>query len=111
VRDRHPGSTPAASTFAADPGAFDRIRTDARPTALSAGSSGERAKMHGMDRDSEQPAPRDVLQKQRRTILSLLAERGAREVRVFGSLARGDDDLQSDIDLLVPDAGSAGRSS
>jgi uncharacterized protein len=54
--------------------------------------------------------PRDVLREHRATILALLAERGARDVRVFGSLARGDEDLQSDIDLLVelPDAGSAG---
>jgi uncharacterized protein len=54
--------------------------------------------------------PREVLREHRSTILALLAERGARDVRVFGSLARGDDDVHSDIDLLVelPDAGSAG---
>lgn len=44
------------------------------------------------------------------TILVFLSERGASDVRVFGSLARGEEDVQSDIDLLVelPDAGSAG---
>lgn len=54
--------------------------------------------------------PREVLRRHRSTILALLTERGARDVRVFGSLARGDEDAQSDIDLLVelPDAGSAG---
>ena len=51
-----------------------------------------------------------MLREHRTSILALLAERGVREVRVFGSLARGDEDVQSDIDLLVdlPDAGSAG---
>jgi predicted nucleotidyltransferase len=55
-------------------------------------------------------SPRDVLREHRSAILALLAERGVREVRVFGSLARGDDDVQSDLDLLVdlPDAGSLG---
>lgn len=45
--------------------------------------------------------PRDVLRRERSRILSLLEERGVQDVRVFGSLARGDDDEQSDIDLLV----------
>lgn len=60
--------------------------------------------------DDQRIAPRDVLRTERGKILSLLAERGIRDVRVFGSLARGDDDPQSDIDLLVelPDSGSAG---
>jgi predicted nucleotidyltransferase len=53
--------------------------------------------------------PREVLRACRTAILSLLAERGGRDVRLFGSLARGDEDDQSDIDLLVelPDADSA----
>jgi predicted nucleotidyltransferase len=45
------------------------------------------------------------LRTQRGRILSLLAERAARDVRVFGSPARGDEDSQSDIEL--PDGGSA----
>ena len=51
-----------------------------------------------------------MLREHRSTILALLAERGAQHPRIFGSLARGDEDLQSDIDLLVelPDAGSTG---
>ena len=34
-------------------------------------------------------------------ILRLAAARGARNVRVFGSVARGEDDPASDIDFLV----------
>jgi hypothetical protein len=40
--------------------------------------------------------------RRRRTEILRIAERyGARDVRVFGSAARGDDDESSDIDLLV----------
>ncbi|MGH3049656.1 MAG: nucleotidyltransferase family protein [Gaiellaceae bacterium] len=58
----------------------------------------------------ESRSPREVLGERRSTILAFLAERGASDVRVFGSLARGDEDAQSDIDLLVelPDAASPG---
>jgi len=45
--------------------------------------------------------PRDVLRRERSRIVAFLAARGAREVRVFGSVARGEDDDRSDIDLLV----------
>ena len=37
----------------------------------------------------------------RETILRLAAEHGARNVRVFGSVARGEADEASDLDLLV----------
>ena len=37
----------------------------------------------------------------REEILRLAAKRGARNVRVFGSVARGQSDLRSDIDFLV----------
>src|SRR5437016_3101675 len=62
-----------------------------------------------MTTDGGRRLPRKVLREQRSRILSLLAERGGRDVRVFGSLARGDDDTQSDIDLLIelPDGDSA----
>lgn len=58
---------------------------------------------------SEQLSPRDILTRERSRILALLTERGGRDVRVFGSLARGEDDEQSDIDLLIelPEGGSA----
>jgi len=41
-------------------------------------------------------------------ILRLAAKRGARNVRVFGSMARGEDYAQSDIDILV-DLGRSSR--
>lgn len=55
-------------------------------------------------------SPREVLREHRSRMLDLLAERGASNVRIFGSLARGDDAVRSDIDLLVEltDAASAG---
>jgi predicted nucleotidyltransferase len=37
----------------------------------------------------------------REAILRIAAEHGARTVRVFGSVARGDDRADSDVDLLV----------
>ena len=43
----------------------------------------------------------DELRARRSEILSLAARYGARNVRVFGSVARGDDGADSDIDLLV----------
>lgn len=57
------------------------------------------------------PAPhRSLLGRERDRILRFFAERGAHDVRVFGSVARGDDLPRSDIDLLIEltDAGSAG---
>jgi predicted nucleotidyltransferase len=44
---------------------------------------------------------RPLVQEQREQIVDFLAARGVRNVRLFGSLARGEDDPQSDIDLLV----------
>jgi hypothetical protein len=43
----------------------------------------------------------DLARERRDEILSRAAERGARNVRVFGSVARGEDDRASDLDLLV----------
>ena len=42
-----------------------------------------------------------MLRSHRREILDLLAARGADDVRVFGSIARGEDEPTSDIDLIV----------
>jgi len=47
------------------------------------------------------PLTLDALRARREEILKLAAERGARNVRVFGSVARGDADPKSDIDFLV----------
>jgi predicted nucleotidyltransferase len=41
------------------------------------------------------------LRSRRNEILSLAVRHGARNVRVFGSVARGDDRSDSDIDFLV----------
>ncbi len=43
----------------------------------------------------------DLLKSKRDDILAIAARHGAYNVRVFGSVARGEADLQSDIDLLV----------
>lgn len=51
---------------------------------------------------------RAPLDAQREAILELAARHRGRRVRVFGSVARGDDDGGSDIDLLVDfDEGSS----
>jgi predicted nucleotidyltransferase len=41
------------------------------------------------------------LQEKRGTILQIAAKHGAHNIRVFGSVARGEADEQSDIDFLV----------
>ncbi len=43
----------------------------------------------------------NLLKSRREEIISIAARHGARNVRVFGSVARGEDDDKSDIDLLV----------
>lgn len=42
-----------------------------------------------------------LLREKRREILEIAAQRGATNVRVFGSVARGNADPQSDLDILV----------
>lgn len=43
----------------------------------------------------------DELRRRRRSILAVTQRRGARDVRVFGSVARGEATESSDVDLLV----------
>ena len=43
----------------------------------------------------------DIRSAHRDEILRLAAKRGAKNVRVFGSVARGDSDERSDVDFLV----------
>jgi predicted nucleotidyltransferase len=45
--------------------------------------------------------PIDTPRAHRRAVLELATRHGARNVRVFGSMARGDDRPDSDVDLLV----------
>ena len=44
---------------------------------------------------------RQLLQAKRDEILNIAAEHGARNIRLFGSTARGEDPPGSDVDLLV----------
>lgn len=44
---------------------------------------------------------RETLTRHRADVLRLAAQYGATDIRVFGSVARGDADESSDIDLLV----------
>jgi predicted nucleotidyltransferase len=44
---------------------------------------------------------RELIVMHRDAILALAAKHGATNVRIFGSVARGDDDESSDVDLLV----------
>jgi predicted nucleotidyltransferase len=44
---------------------------------------------------------RQVLQEKRDDVLNIAGKHGAYNVRVFGSVARGDDRPDSDVDLLV----------
>lgn len=44
---------------------------------------------------------RDLIQAKREDILAIAVRHGARNVRIFGSVARGDDDKKSDVDFLV----------
>ena len=44
---------------------------------------------------------RELVAKHREAILALAAKHGATNVRIFGSVARGEDDEASDVDVLV----------
>lgn len=44
---------------------------------------------------------RDALVQKREEILRIARRHGAENVRIFGSVARGEADLESDVDLLV----------
>ena len=43
----------------------------------------------------------ELRDRRREEIMRVAAQRGARNVRVFGSVARGDNDEKSDVDFLV----------
>ncbi len=46
-------------------------------------------------------SPNELLHEKREDILRIASKRGASNVRIFGSIARGEADSKSDIDLLV----------
>ncbi|MDD3618659.1 MAG: nucleotidyltransferase family protein [Desulfobulbaceae bacterium] len=43
----------------------------------------------------------NIIEKKREEIIRLSAKHGAKNIRVFGSVARGDESEDSDIDILV----------
>jgi len=51
--------------------------------------------------------PEELLKQKREEILRLCARYGARNPRIFGSVARGEADTQSDLDFLVELEGAA----
>jgi len=51
---------------------------------------------------------RELVEKHRDAILALAAKHGATDVRIFGSVARGDDDESSDVDVLASFHGKTG---
>ena len=78
------------------PGGQAILRTTARAQEFVSGENEERMTLQ------------ELRTTKRDEILLIAARRGARNVRVFGSVARGDDDERSDIDFLVdlePDRG------
>ncbi len=44
---------------------------------------------------------REFIQEKRQDILQMATEHGARNMRIFGSVARGDAGAESDVDILV----------
>ena len=52
-------------------------------------------------REALRPRPADVLRAHAAEVRDIAASHGATQVRVFGSVARGEDRYDSDIDLLV----------
>ncbi len=45
--------------------------------------------------------PEQLLKEKRQAVMALAVKHGARNVRIFGSVARGESGTESDIDLLV----------
>lgn len=79
-------------------------RSDVRQPNIAAYESGTRTPSKKMlDRllSAAIPRPSWVLAQHRGEVLAMAAANRARNVRVFGSIARGEDTPDSDIDLLV----------
>ena len=51
--------------------------------------------------DASRARPREVLDRHRADVRRIVAARGGSEPRIFGSTARGEDGVDSDLDLLV----------
>ncbi|MFH1115901.1 MAG: nucleotidyltransferase family protein [Pseudomonadota bacterium] len=79
-------------------------RAGGRPKPVSGVSRTARFNEHHHDRCGVQGVHmgvEELLKDKREEILRIAASHGARNVRVFGSVARGEADDSSDIDLLV----------
>jgi predicted nucleotidyltransferase len=84
---------------------------DAHHAELSAAvtATAERLSTSSARRSLARDRPlRALLNSNREELLSTLAQLGASNVRVFGSVARGDESATSDIDLLVDLNGEVG---
>ncbi len=57
--------------------------------------------MNGWSMSEQTIRPSDRLAKHREEVLAVLVGYGVTNLRVFGSVARGDDKADSDLDLLV----------
>lgn len=72
-----------------------------RPEAVLIGLADYERLRAAADAEEGRRDPAELLRAHREQILRLAAQRGASDVRVFGSVARGDAGPGSDIDLLV----------
>lgn len=57
--------------------------------------------LEGAKKDRSAPPRLEELRRRRSEILAVAAAHGASNVRVFGSVARGEQDHDSDLDLIV----------
>ena len=64
-------------------------------------SCGQRLVLDAKPAPDRRALNESVVRRQRRALLDLAERHGARNVRVFGSVARGEAGPESDIDLLV----------
>lgn len=79
-------------------------RSGVRQPNIAAYESGQRVPSQAMQTrllEAARPRPSVLLARYRDEVLRLAARNRATDVRVFGSIARGEDTPDSDVDLLV----------
>jgi predicted nucleotidyltransferase len=79
-------------------------RVEVAPSALH-GDPGESGRAPALE---QAPVIELVLTDRRDAIVAAAARRGVRNLRLFGSVARGEDTVDSDVDLLVDVAPGVG---